>query len=1076
MRSLTFFLVCLHFAHVCGTQALAAEPVDFSTQILPLLSDRCALCHGPDEASREADLRLDSVEAVGAETQNGGHDFVIAPGDPDNSEFIRRITSSDAGQQMPPPDSNLSLNPEEIDLLTRWIQEGANWDAHWAFRKIAMPSPPSPTLDSHASEVDRFIDHMLTQNQLTPTPLTDKRTLLRRLSLDLTGLPPSKHEIESYLADTSPDAYQKLVDRLLASPTLGERLAVPWLDAARYADTYGYQSDVYREVWPWRDWVIQAFQNNMPYDQFLTWQLAGDLIPDATRQSQLATAFNRLHRQTNEGGSVEEEFRAEYISDRVNTLGTSILGLTLECARCHDHKYDPISQANYYQLAAFFTNIDESGLYSHFTNYVPTPALDLPTDNQQRELEKARESVADSEAELATSIAATTKQLAQQSGQPHDASELAIPDQLAHYSFGEATDSLSPKNSIEGAAEIKLNGSPKIVSGPLNTAIQLDGENGFSTPIGGDWDWYQPFTIALWIRPTMHHDRAVVLHRSKAWTDAASCGYELLLEDGCLSAALIHFWPGDAVRVNATTPLPVNAWSYVCVTSDGSGRASGLKLFVNGEPTDVDVIRDKLKRTIRGGGANELAVGNRFRDRGFKQGQIDELSLFSRDLSPIEIDWLFTHAGRTAKQHQQATAPAKTEPTTELQTAIAISNSPAVRDARSRLFDARKHLASTQDSIRSIMTMRDEPGLHETHILRRGSYDQPGELVQANLPGAISPSDVTDADAKTGHLTRLDLANWLTDSRPLHRHPLVARVAVNRVWQMFFDRGIVATPEDFGLQGQPPSHPQLLDFLATKFIEENWDLKRLVRRIVTSNAYQRSSFGPTNSIEQDPENKWLARGPSSRLPVETIRDAALAASGLLDRSIGGASVKPYQPPGLWAEKSGGSYQREPGAASHRRSLYTFWKRTSPPPSMLIFDAPGREVCSAGRTVTHTPLQSLVLLNDEQFVEAARGAAFEVLSTAQQSTAQDSTSKRIDMLFEKLLTRTATDAEQQIIAKLIDDQINYFGQSTEQTDNFLAIGDFDYRNTTAASNLKPAELAAWTVAAQTLMNLDEWVTQ
>jgi hypothetical protein len=1053
MRILYFLAVA--WASLQGTvAAFAAEPVDFATEILPLLSDRCSLCHGPDEESREAELRLDSREAVGAETQNGGHDLVIVPGDASASELIRRISSNEVGEQMPPPDSNLSLSADEIAILKRWIDEGAKWDTHWSFRKLSRPVPPDTSQGNASGEVDRFIDAKLAEKNLTANLPADRRTLVRRVALDLTGLPPSIEIVDQFLHDNRPDAYTNLVDRLLASPAFGERIAVPWLDAARYADTYGYQSDVYREVWPWRDWVIQAFQQNMPYDQFITWQLAGDLLPNPTRDSQLATAFNRLHRQTNEGGSVEEEFRAEYISDRVNTLGTSILGLTLECARCHDHKYDPISQKEYYQLAAFFTNIDESGLYSHFTNFVPTPALDLPNEAQQQQMAAARQAVSDAEATYRQAIETVTAQ----GPKPND----TLADELAFYDFGSDPDTIATTNGIESGPELKKIGAPKTVPGPIGTAMELDGENGFSTPVGGDWDWYQPFSIAAWIRPSMHHDRAVVWHRSRAWTDAASCGYELLIEDGKLSTALIHFWPGDAVRVQAVDALPLNEWSHVCITSDGSGRAAGLKIYVGGVPIQTDIIRDRLRRTIRGGGANELAIGNRFRDRGFKLGQLDQLRIFSRDLAPTEVPLLASLAEQTPPASQEAV--------------VAIDEQ--VRNAKQVLFEARKKMASIQDSIASIMTMRETPGLHEARILRRGQYDQPGDEVLPLLPTEISPmvsaSNATDSPSSTtdaGSSTRLDLARWLTDSRPDHRHPLVARVAVNRIWQLFFDRGIVATPEDFGLQGQPPSHPELLDFLAASLIEEQWDLKRLVRRIVTSNAYKRSSTANTKLIATDPENMWIARGPSSRLPIETIRDSALSTSGLLDRSIGGPPVKPYQPSGLWAEKSGGVYQRQSGASSQRRSLYTIWKRTSPPPSMLIFDAPGREVCTAARTITHTPLQSLVLLNDEQFVEAARGTAFQILTSASESIED-----RINELFQRILQRPANDAERQVVADLIEGQIDYFSQSADQANLFLSIGDFDYTKTHAASKLNPAELAAWTVAAQTIMNLDEWVTR
>lgn len=1039
MRELAACISLVSLTLLNFSSAAASEPIDFASDILPLLSDRCSLCHGPDEESRHADLRLDLEQAVDAETQNGGLERVIVPGHSASSELIRRIASDDVSEKMPPPDSNLSLTNAEVELLRRWVDEGAKWEKHWSFRDLSVPVPP-PTSGSQ-SPLDAFVDVKLQTQKIVPAPIADARSLIRRVTLDLTGLPPTPAEVQAFWQDESPGAFDKLVDRLLASPSFGERMAVTWLDAARYADTYGYQSDVYREVWPWRDWVIRAFQENMPYDQFLTHQLAGDLIPDADLNSKLATAFNRLHRQTNEGGSVEEEFRAEYIADRVNTLGTAVLGLTLECARCHDHKYDPISQRDYYQFAAFFTNIDESGLYSHFTNYVPTPTLDLVSEDQQRRLTEAEANVSRLEAELSEFYAKAgfdeAKWLA-----------LHAESEVANYSFGDASDSISVENAIKDSAPIKFVGSPSPIAGRNGTGVELDGENGLTTTVGGDWDWYQPFTIALSIKPAQIHDRAVIWHRSKAWTDAASCGYELLLEDGCLSAALIHFWPGDAVRVVAKEPLPIQSWSHVTVSSDGSGKASGLKIYVDGLEVPTRVIRDKLRRTIRGGGANTFDVGHRFRDRGFKGGQFDELRMFSRDLPASTIAVL-------AKNGIEQLAE-----TVEPTIAQTISHQETLR---SELLKARQGIAAIRAEIPSIMTMREEPGLHEARLLIRGQYDRPGEMVMPIVPDWLGPADELTSN------TRLDLARWLTRSESGKRHPLVARVVVNRIWQVFFGQGLVATPEDFGMQGQPPTHPLLLDHLASHFIDQDWDVKQLVRHIVTSDAYRRSSAGLTT---EDPENRWFSHGPSLRLPIETIRDAALASGNLLACQVGGPPVKPYQPEGLWKEKSGSSYTRDVGKGSHRRSLYTIWKRTSPPPSMTIFDAPGREVCVAGRTTTQTPLQALVLLNDEQFVEAARGVAFRVLAES-----SNSASERLDRLAEILLARPTSTEENKILLSLLESQDKQLRQSPDSTQQFLTIGDFDYKGAAESLGISidPVELAAWTVVSQTMMNLKEWVS-
>lgn len=1062
-RRLTFPIllgVCLSICRstvAVETPHGSPESPNFARDILPILSDRCALCHGPDSAGRQADLRVDVPEVIDKETENGQFERIIVPGNPDDSELMRRILSTDPDEQMPPPEANLALTKDEIEDLRQWIADGAAWEKHWSFRAVVAPAVPAGE-SSHP--VDRFLAISQSQAGIQVSPLADRYTQLRRLSLDLTGLPPTPADIESYLADSSPSAYQRQVERLLASPEFGQQMAVSWLDAARYADTYGYQADVYREVWPWRDWVVDAFRSGMPYDQFLTWQLAGDLLPDATRQSRLATAFNRLHRQTNEGGSVEEEFRAEYIADRVNTLGTAVLGLTLECARCHDHKYDPISQQDYYRLAAFFANIDESGLYSHFTNHVPTPALDLPSPAQQQALSEASAQVQlaeESYLRALRNIEAASVESAEEKSTVEPS--LALADELARYTFGSNGAAVDYTNSVGEGQAAQAIGSPQAIeleSSPgdeTHVAVLLDGENGLQTPVGGDWDWWQPFSIGIRLRPQELHDRAVIWHRSRAWTDAASCGYELLLEEGRLSFALIHFWPGDAVRIRTVDPLPVGAWSHVLATSDGSGQAAGLRLFVDGQLVETEVVRDHLTRTIRGGGATHLAVGNRFRDRGFKGGQIDDLRIFARDLTRYEAALVAGLTTPTGDDSQKVDA-------------LHHANNEAVRRTRDALSQARARYAAARDAIPAIMTMEETAGLHDTFVLRRGQYDAPGERVDAGVPEAIAPFP---ADLPQN---RVGLARWLTDSDPQRRHPLVARVAVNRVWQQFFEQGLVTTPEDFGLQGQAPVHADLLDYLAARFIEEGWDIKWLVRHIVTSDTYRRSAQCAPQVRESDPENVLLARGPAARRTVETIRDCALAAAGLLDLTDGGPPVRPYQPAGLWEEKSGAAYQRQVGAESHRRSLYTIWKRTSPPPSMIIFDAPGREVCVAGRTVTQTPLQALVLLNDEQFVEAARGAAFNALLSQKENAFQ--ADAVLEHLALALLGRPLNRAEQTVLLELAQVQEETFASAPQDAEQFLAIGDFQWQATTAASQLQPGKLAAWTIVAQTIMNLQEWV--
>lgn len=1047
-----------------------------------LLSDRCALCHGPDSASREADLRLDQQGGVFRETENGGLDHVVVPGDAEASELISRITAESSFERMPPPESGLELSATEIDLLRRWVEAGAPWQEHWSFEPIDLRAIPPmiekqnllergiDARESLRTGIDAFVVRRLIEEERTPNHAADRAALLRRVSFDLTGLPATPAEIKAFLSDDSPDAYERRVDRLLASPRFGERMAASWLDAARYADTYGYQADVYREMWPWRDWVVAAFNEGMPYDRFLTWQIAGDLIPEPTRESRLATAFNRNHRQTNEGGSIEEEFHVEYVADRVNTLGTAVLGLTLECAQCHDHKFDPITQREYYQFFAFFNNIDESGLYSHFTDAVPTPTLRLPSAQQTEQLEQASQAVEKAEQRLSQTLGehpARFRNWVEKQSTSRD--EMVRNDRLAYYTF-DATENNSVPNEVSEAAAGTLKDGVTSTTQESRQAILLNGDNHFETPIGGDLSRDDAFTIAAWIRADRHYQRAVIWHRSRAWTDAGSRGYELLLEDGRLSAALIHFWPGNAIRVKAKAPLPVESWTHVAVAYDGSSRAAGLSIYVDGTEVQTEVVRDGLTKTINGGGADKFAVGARFRDRGFTGGMFDDLQIFARRLSPLEIETLPSNAAmpKVVDAYLGDSKLPGRRAAVEAFHASAID--PEVREARAQLATARKKRSGIEDGIREIMAMEEMPAPRETFVLKRGAYDAPGERVEPDVPVSLP------AMKDEWPPNRLGLARWLTDSQ----NPLVARVATNRLWQQFFGGGLTATPEDFGHQGEPPTHPELLNWLSGQLINDGWDLKRTIRRIVLSGTYRQSATVSAEVRSQDPDNALLARGPSRRLPVEMIRDAALYSAGLLAEYQGGPPVKPYQPPGLWEEKSGASYQRDSGAGSHRRSLYTIWKRTSPPPAMLIFDAPTREVCVARRRPTQTPLQALVMLNDEQYVEAARGCASRVLDELHaevitQHNPQGATSPEDDAIIDKLclhlIGREPTEREQDVLRQVLQEQREIFSQDPSGAEKFLAIGDMSHKPAVAVE-----ETAAVTVLAQTLMNYAPSVRQ
>jgi hypothetical protein len=1033
--------------------AAVPDRVDYNFHVKPILSDRCYQCHGPDQGNRQADLRLDTKDGLFAAVASSDATHVVKPGDLGHSAMAQRIATTDGDLRMPPPDSKLSLTAEEIATIRRWIEQGAQWKQHWSFIPLtAVAVSEVQRRDWPRNEIDRFVLARLEVEGLAPAPEADRQRLIRRLSFDLTGVGPTLAEIDQFLADDSADAYERLVGRLLASERFGERLAVDWLDAARYADTYGYQADVYRAVWPYRDWIIRAFNANLPYDQFLTWQLAGDLLPAPTRDQLIATAFNRMHRQTNEGGSIEEEFRVDYVCDRTNTLGAALLGLTMECARCHDHKYDPISQQNYYQLFSFFNNIDECGLYSHFTDAMPNPTLLLTTDDQQLRLDNLRQQIEQAEQQLAALAAG--RRTAFEQWLTADRGSPEIRGLIGDYPL-EAIESGKLANRAAPDKPAKVFEEPQVVPGQVGNGLKLSGENNVTTPLGGDFGRNQPFSIALWINTPDVKDRAVIFHRSRAWTDAGSRGYELLLEDGRLSAALIHFWPGNAIRIRTSEPIATGQWLHVVMAYDGSSRAAGLTLYVHGRPAECTVVRDNLFKEITGGGGNELTLGQRFRDRGFKDGLVDELKIFDRRLTAIETAHVYD--GRSLSETLAVPADSLTDAQKQalFDCYLARVDQP-YRDAVGALAELRKQRSAVIDSVPELMVMHEMAQPRPAFLLRRGAYDAPGEQVQPGVPASLLPW------ADTWPKNRLGLAQWLTDPR----HPLTARVAVNRFWQMLFGRGIVTTPEDFGSQGQLPSHPELLDWLAKSFLDSGWDVKALTKRIVMSATYRQDSDGSAELVARDPENVLLARGPRYRLAAEMIRDNALFASGLLVPRVGGPPVKPYQPAGLWEEKSGAKYDRDVGEGSHRRSLYTFWKRTSPPPAMVTLDAAKREVCVVKRATTSTPLQALVLLNDPQYVEAARALAQRAMTEGGRQVAD-----RLTWTFRTLTSRPPAAAELEVLKQLWGEQREAFAAQPDAARQFLGIGDHP-----RDEQLDATELAALAVVAKAIMNFDETVTK
>ena len=1027
-------LTALTIARAERSSAGAAR-VDFTRQIRPLLSDRCFRCHGPDASRRKAELRLDMREGAFKELPAGW--AIVKPGDPAKSELIRRITTDEIEDAMPPAESHLSLSDDEKALLTRWVAEGADYRPHWSFAPVSRGTPPAAKGSSNP--IDAFVRARLEAEALTAAPAAPPEVLIRRVALNLTGLPPSPDEIDAFLADRSPGAYARMVERYLASPAYGERMATDWLDLARYADTYGYQNDVERDMSAYRDWVIGAFNRNLPYDQFLIWQLAGDLLPNATRDQRVATAFNRLHRQTNEGGSVEEEFRTEYVVDRVNTFGTSMLGLTVECARCHDHRFDPITQRDYYGLFAFFNNIDESGLYSHFTAATPSPSLLLWPPGKREAHSRLTAQMRALEAKLremsrAARIASPAQALA----------PINVPSPAVHLAFDQADGNTTRDSATSTAAELK--DAPVFESHPGAGSVRFSGDNAIVHPAAPIFKRTDSFSIAIRLNPSEVQDRAVLLHQSRAWTDAGSRGFELTLDHGRPFFALIHFWPGNAIAVRALKPLPRNAWSQLVVSYDGSSRAGGIRLYLDGAPLQAEVVRDHLYKDITyepgKDNVNEpphLTIGARFRDSGFKNGAIDDLQIFPTELTEAEVS---VGAGR------QPTSAAA------LAHFLARRYEPGLA-AQAELLKLRVEENALIGAVPEIMVMEEMRTPRSAHRLDRGSYDSPREIIARDTPASLPPFP------RGQPRNRLGLARWLTG----RENPLAARVAVNRLWRMHFGRGIVATQEDFGSQGRLPTHPELLDYLAARFVESGWDVKALHRLILSSATFQQSSHVPAVVAARDPDNQLLARGPKRRLAAESIRDSALAASGLLNRTIGGRSVKPYQPAGLWEQAgTGKSYKQDTGANLYRRSLYTFWKRTLPPPSMVTFDAMSREVCTARRDVTTTPLQSLVLLNDPQFVEAARRIAEHALSRFPADARA-----RHRMVFRNLVGRLPDETEAGILARLFEEQRDQFAARAEDAARLLAVGD-----AAVDRQLDPLDLAAGTMVASAVMNFDEFV--
>jgi hypothetical protein len=987
----------------------AAQKVEFNRDIRPILSDKCFTCHGPDQANRKSPLRLDIESAAKAELGRGR--FALVPGNPGRSEVYRRITSENKVLRMPPEYLGRErLKDGEIELIRRWIERGAEYQQHWSLIPPKRPAPPEVRDGSRVrNEIDRFVLSRLEREGLQPSPEADRATLIRRVALDLTGLPPDPRDVQE-------GEYEAIVDRLLASPRYAEHMAVRWLEAARYADTNGYQTDGPREMWRWRDWVIDAFQRNMPFDRFTVEQIAGDLLPHAALSQKIATAFHRNHRTSAEGGIVDEEFRVEYVADRVDTTGTVWMGLTVGCARCHDHKYDPITQKEYYQLFAFFNNVPEKGFVYNFGN--EEPYIKAPLPEQQRRLDELDRQAAEAEAKVRSLEGKTAR--AQRKWERR----------------------LKPLAWELTAGQVYHN--------PLEGGTRFDGQHFIEA--GKDiakFDYRDPFTFAARIKP--ESGDGAILSRAEDYFEGQ--GHALYLVEGKLRLHVIFRWTDLGMRIETAQPVKIGEWQHVLVTYDGGMKASGVRMYVDGEPQELKVLFDQLlwpldhKEPFRIGAGG----GKRFR------GMISDVRAYNAALSAEEaaVVALADPVERIAVLPPESRSRAQAE---KLRLCFLDVAAPReVRRARDRLETVRKMKQEYLASIPTVMVMAERPERRQTFLLKRGAYDAPGEKVEPGVPRVLPPL------RPEWPRNRLGLARWLVD----RSNPLTARVIVNRFWQMFFGAGIVKTVEDFGSQGEWPTHPELLDWLAVEFMESGWDVKSLLRTIVSSATYRQSSNVTPELLQRDPENRLLARGPRFRLPAEVIRDQALAVAGLLVERTGGPSVRPYQPPGLWQELHGGKgYEQDHGAGLYRRSLYTYWKRTVAPPNMMNFDAPNRETCVVRQVRTNTPLQALSLMNDVTFVEASRKLAERMMVEGGRSERD-----RIGWVFRTVLARPPRGDESEVLEQALAKFRSHYAANEADAVALLGQGE-------SPRNLKldARELAAYTGVASLVLNLDETITK
>ena len=1039
------------------------DKINYNFHVKPILSDKCFACHGPDASNRKANLRLDFNQKFLKDT-----DQQVLTFEDVKSEIPNRLLSHDPDIQMPPPESHLNLSGREIATILKWMDQGGVYKPHWSLISLSKYQLPKTLEDGWMeNEIDFFTKKKLDEHNISPSKKADKETLIRRLSFTLTGLPPSLDEIDAFLADESADAFKKLIDRLLLSPHYGERMASEWMDVARYADSDGYLDDKHRDFSPWRDWVINAFNQNLSYQQFVTHQLAGDLISNADQSTKIATAFNRLHKKNSEAGIIFEEYRTEYVADRTITFGKAFLGMTFECARCHDHKYDPISQKNFYEISSFFNSTNEIGHAGYGPGQIAGPSLILTNNEQQtlidyikNDLNSQKEKIAQNrfQNEQAFENWFTEKKAATQ----HIVKNINL-GLVAHYPFDEFIPKTRAKtfyspSRIRGQKAATLF-EPIIDKERNQNGFLIDEYTQMKLPEKIGWfDQTDPFTLSFSIYAD-HKDQEAIVFSHCEQIRLGLKGYSFFINDNKLKFVMARSWPQNAIEIETLQPVASKKWSQVTITYDGKGAVGGVYLYLDGKKIAVKRKGDELYKSIlfepniHTYGFEGFKMGSSHKLKTFEKGGFDELKIYDRELTALEVAYQ-----NDPSVFEQLSVADSSKEKRLFEDYFFKNVEPTGRALNLEYLNLRKKLTKAIDPIPELMIMGDMKSPRPTYVLNRGAYDDRGEEVFPNTPEVILKFD------NKLPKNRLGLSQWLFD----FKNPLTARVFVNRIWQMHFGKGLAPSTDDLGNQGRLPTHPQLLDWLSNYFMENNWDIKKLHKKILSSATFQQESKIREDLINVDPENLLLARGPSYRMSAEMVRDNALKISGLLVPKIGGKSVYPYQPDDLWNlsdKKWRYRYQHDRGEGLYRRSLYTFWKRSAPPPSMVIFDTPNRDLCSVKRTLTSSPLQALLLLNDPQYVEAGR-----VMAEKSILSEDENMDKKLNAIFRKITGRAIKGGELEILVRFYNEEKEKFSKNPSKAVAYLKTGEQPMNRKTGIINT-----AALATVISGMMNTAEAIT-